>query len=82
MPRSMDVILRHEAVEKGKAGDKCIFTGMLIVVPDLSAVKLPGGGAKSYRELPSESSSFSNAGMLLKMLLVVLCCEIPEHVSP
>lgn len=36
MPRSIDVILRNETVEKAKAGDKCIFTGTLIVVPDVS----------------------------------------------
>jgi hypothetical protein len=35
MPRTMDVILRHEAVEKCKAGDKCIFTGMLTVLPEV-----------------------------------------------
>jgi DNA replication licensing factor MCM6 len=27
MPRSMDIILRHEEVEKAKAGDSCLFTG-------------------------------------------------------
>lgn len=54
MPRSIDVILRHEAVEKGKAGDRCIFTGMLVVVPDVAALKLPGGGVKAYREISGE----------------------------
>jgi DNA replication licensing factor MCM6 len=43
MPRHMDVILRQDAVEKAKAGDKVVFIGTLIVVPDLSAAKLPGG---------------------------------------
>jgi DNA replication licensing factor MCM6 len=43
MPRHMDVILRQDAVEKAKAGDKCVFIGTLIVVPDLSAARLPGG---------------------------------------
>lgn len=42
MPRSLDIILRHEEVEKAKAGDKCIFTGTLIVVPDISRGRLPG----------------------------------------
>lgn len=40
MPRSMDVILRHEAVEKSKPGERSIFTGTLIVVPDMNALKL------------------------------------------
>ena len=36
MPRSVDVVLRHSAVEKAKAGDKAYFTGSLIVIPDIS----------------------------------------------
>ncbi len=35
MPRSMDVVLRHAAVDKAKAGDKCTFNGSLVVVPDV-----------------------------------------------
>lgn len=35
MPRCIDVILRSEIVELAKAGDKCHFTGSLIVVPDV-----------------------------------------------
>ena len=42
MPRSMDIILRNDAVEKAKPGDKAIFTGTLIVVPDVSQLGLPG----------------------------------------
>ncbi|GBG27787.1 DNA replication licensing factor MCM6 [Hondaea fermentalgiana] len=42
MPRSVEVILRHEAVERAKPGDKCIFTGMLIAIPDVSRLKSPG----------------------------------------
>jgi DNA replication licensing factor MCM6 len=43
MPRHMEVVLRQDAVEKAKAGDKCVFIGTLIVIPDLSAARLPGG---------------------------------------
>lgn len=43
MPRSLDVILRSEMVERAKAGDKCVFTGTFIVVPDVSQLGLPGG---------------------------------------
>mmetsp|Transcript_43139 Transcript_43139/g.111820 ORF Transcript_43139/g.111820 Transcript_43139/m.111820 type:complete len:978 (-) Transcript_43139:516-3449(-) len=42
MPRSMDVILRHEMVERAKAGDRCVFTGTLVVVPDAAKSKAPG----------------------------------------
>lgn len=43
MPRSLNVILRGELVERAKAGDKCVFTGTFIVVPDVSQLGLPGG---------------------------------------
>lgn len=64
MPRSLDVILRNEAVDKAKvqvvvvvvgmrlmsalfqAGDSSIFTGTLIVVPDVTQFNLPGVKAK------------------------------------
>ncbi|KAJ3172881.1 MCM DNA helicase complex subunit mcm6 [Geranomyces variabilis] len=36
MPRSIDVILRNETVERAKAGDKVIITGTPIVVPDVT----------------------------------------------
>lgn len=51
MPRSLDVILRSEMVERAKAGDKCVFTGTFIVVPDVSQLGLPGGNkAQIQRE--------------------------------
>lgn len=53
MPRSLDVILRSELVERAKAGDKCVFTGTFIVVPDVSQLGLPGG---SKAELMREGS--------------------------
>lgn len=42
IPRSVEVILRAEAVESAQAGDRCDFTGTLIVVPDVSAMALSG----------------------------------------
>lgn len=50
MPRSLDVILRSEVVERAKAGDKCIFTGTFIVVPDVSQLGVPGVNAQIQRE--------------------------------
>ena len=46
----LDVILRAEIVEKAKAGDKVIFTGTFIVVPDVAALGLPGVNAEMLRE--------------------------------
>ena len=39
----MEIILRAEAVEQAQAGDKCDFTGTLIVVPDVAQLSTPGG---------------------------------------
>lgn len=36
MPRSMDIIMRTECVEKAKAGDRVVITGTPIVVPDVA----------------------------------------------
>eukprot|EP00965_Chrysotila_dentata_P077851 2568244-Pleurochrysis_carterae.AAC.3 len=42
MPRTLDVILRGDIVEKAKAGDKCVFSGTLIVIPDVSQLAATG----------------------------------------
>ncbi|MEE6489095.1 hypothetical protein FKM82_015484 [Ascaphus truei] len=47
IPRSVEVILRAEAVESCQAGDKCDFTGSLIVVPDISQLATPGVRAET-----------------------------------
>ena len=50
MPRTMDVILRGEMVDRAKAGEKCVFTGALIVVPDVSQLGLPGVRPEATRD--------------------------------
>lgn len=42
MPRSIDVILRGEIVDQAKPGDRTIFTGNLVVVPDIVQLLKPG----------------------------------------
>lgn len=42
MPRSVDVILRGDIVDKAKAGDRTVFTGTLVVVPDIVQLMKPG----------------------------------------
>ena len=49
MPRSMDVIVRNEMVERAKAGDQCVFTGTLVVIPDGSALARAGEAPKATR---------------------------------
>ncbi|KAI9513229.1 MCM-domain-containing protein [Russula earlei] len=62
MPRSLDVILRSELVERAKAGDKCVFTGTFIVVPDVSQLGLPGGNnAELQREANRNGAKSASA---------------------
>ncbi|KAG5654584.1 hypothetical protein H0H81_011559 [Sphagnurus paluster] len=64
MPRSLDVILRSELVERAKAGDKCVFTGTFIVVPDVSQLGLPGGNkAELQREANKGGAGASTGGV-------------------
>lgn len=42
IPRSLEIVLRAEAVETAQAGDRCDFTGTLVVVPDVSQLTTPG----------------------------------------
>ncbi|KAF2103104.1 MCM-domain-containing protein [Rhizodiscina lignyota] len=53
MPRTMDVILRGEMVDRAKAGEKCIFTGTLIVIPDVSQFRVPGTKPQATRGNPN-----------------------------
>ncbi|KAK9756183.1 hypothetical protein RND81_01G079400 [Saponaria officinalis] len=50
LPRSLDIILRHEIVEKARAGDTVIFTGTVVVIPDILALTSPGERAECRRD--------------------------------
>jgi DNA replication licensing factor MCM6 len=65
MPRSIDVIVRNEMVEKAKAGDQCVFTGTLVVIPDGSALARAGEAPKATRR---SSGGPSDAGGGIKGL--------------
>ncbi|KAG6556139.1 hypothetical protein Mapa_002080 [Marchantia paleacea] len=56
LPRSLDIILRHEIVEQARAGDKCIFAGTVVVIPDIAAMASPGERAESRRKGESNRS--------------------------
>ncbi|KAI8985504.1 MCM2/3/5 family-domain-containing protein [Pilobolus umbonatus] len=90
MPRSMDVIVRNEMVERAKAGDKVSFTGTLIVVPDISAFRTPGVSVEVQRDTTTRSrDGLANEGVTgLKALgvrdltykLSFLACMVqPSH---
>jgi DNA replication licensing factor MCM6 len=88
MPRSIDVILRHEMVEKAKAGDKVKFSGTVIVIPDISQLSMPGHRAEGNRFQESRGQQGYSEGVTgLKTLgvrdmgyrLAFLACHcIPE----
>ena len=42
MPRSIDVILRHELVDEAKPGESINFTGCLLAIPDITSFLKPG----------------------------------------
>eukprot|EP00873_Tetraselmis_striata_P014067 jgi/Tetstr1/434331/TSEL_023437.t1 len=66
LPRTMDVILRNHAVEQARAGDKVVFNGSLIVVPDASVISTPGERVQAIQG--SNSSGGENAIRGLKSL--------------
>ncbi|TYJ44652.1 hypothetical protein E1A91_A03G240200v1 [Gossypium mustelinum] len=57
LPRSLDVILRHEIVELARAGDAVVFTGTVVVIPDILALASPGERAECRREASQRKSS-------------------------
>ncbi|KAE8668384.1 DNA replication licensing factor MCM6 [Hibiscus syriacus] len=57
LPRSLDVILRHEIVELARAGDAVLFTGTVVVIPDILALASPGERAECRREASQRKSS-------------------------
>ncbi|CAL5214393.1 unnamed protein product [Lathyrus oleraceus] len=64
LPRSLDVILRHEIVEHARAGDTVIFTGTVIVIPDILALASPGERSECRREASQrKGSSSGNEGV-------------------
>lgn len=63
MPRTMDVILRGEMVDRAKAGEKCVFTGTLIVVPDVSQFRVPGSRVQAVRDIQGGNNEAGGSGV-------------------
>lgn len=70
MPRTMDIILRGEIVERTKPGDRSKFTGTEIVVPDVSQLGLPGvkPTAMKQRGVSASAQALGSAVTGLKSL--------------
>ncbi|KAL2258908.1 hypothetical protein VTK26DRAFT_7588 [Humicola hyalothermophila] len=88
MPRTIDVILRGEMVDRAKAGEKCVFTGALIVVPDVSQLGLPGVRRVAVRDDRGADAGGSGVTGLkalgvrdLTYRLAFLACMVSPDVS-
>ena len=67
MPRSVDVICRHEMVERVKAGDQCLLVGSLVVLPDGSALARAGEApvvAKHNHHRASDAATGGGGGVM------------------
>jgi len=63
IPRSVEVILRAEAVETAQAGDRCDFTGTLIVVPDVGSMSQAGASAERGSKVGRGNEGFATEGV-------------------
>jgi DNA replication licensing factor MCM6 len=63
MPRSLDVYLRHELVEKAKAGDAVLLTGCLVVIPDGSALAKAGEAPRTRQTRMTAADSRGVRGL-------------------
>uniref|UniRef100_A0A8C2ZS48 DNA replication licensing factor MCM6 n=1 Tax=Cyclopterus lumpus TaxID=8103 RepID=A0A8C2ZS48_CYCLU len=63
IPRSLEIVLRAEAVEMAQAGDRCDFTGTLIVVPDVSQLSTPGVRAETSTRIAGGPQGFDADGL-------------------
>lgn len=89
MPRSMDVIVRNEMVERCKAGDSVVFVGSLVVIPDASALSRAGEAPQSSRDLRGRRDEASGGGGGVKGLkalgvreLTYRTCFVATSVMP
>jgi DNA replication licensing factor MCM6 len=94
MPRTMDVILRGEMVDRAKAGEKCIFTGTVIVIPDVSQFRVPGVRPQAMRDTSNASRGNEAGGTgvsglkalgvrdLTYRMSFLACMLSPDHSTP
>mmetsp|Transcript_18745 Transcript_18745/g.39007 ORF Transcript_18745/g.39007 Transcript_18745/m.39007 type:complete len:896 (+) Transcript_18745:69-2756(+) len=82
MPRSVDVIVRGEVVEKAKAGDKCIFTGFMAVVPDSGGLSRAGEAAQTSRGALNNAEGVRGLKALGVRELTYKTCFVASSVLP
>jgi len=88
MPRSLDIIVRGDMVERAKAGDRIIFTGSLVVIPDASALARAGDAPRATRNesRANDAATGGGGGARLKSLgvreLTYRTCFVSSSVMP
>lgn len=86
MPRSLKIILRHEIVEHAKPGDKCIFTGQLLAIPDVQQLSSTTRLSRaSNRRIDSNNSGGGVTGLKalgVRELTYALCFMACSISSP
>lgn len=82
MPRSLDVVLRNEMVERAKAGDKCIFYGSLVVIPDGSALARAGEAPRVSAAPNADSNGVHGLAALGVKELTYRTCFVVSCVFP
>ncbi|KAI8868895.1 MCM-domain-containing protein [Ramicandelaber brevisporus] len=50
MPRTLDIIMRGDLVERAKAGDRVVFTGTLVAIPDIAQLAVPGARMQQQQQ--------------------------------
>jgi DNA replication licensing factor MCM6 len=94
MPRTIDVVVRNEMVERAKAGDRVVLTGSLVVVPDGSALARAGEAARAAGNdgrNGKEAAAGGGGGVrglaalgvreLTYRTCFVACCVLPSDVA-
>lgn len=85
MPRTVDVICRGEMVERAKAGDRCVFSGALVVIPDGSALARAGEAPRAShnaRHNNSDSTGVRGLKALGVRELTYRTCFVASCVLP
>ena len=70
----MDVVVRNEMADRTKPGDKCVFTGTLIAVPDLAQLRSGHDHPELTRETGGQSSYATEGLTGLHALGELSCC--------
>lgn len=86
LPRTMEVVLRNEQVEQARAGDKLVFTGNLVVVPDIAMLTIPGErvqvGRRGAHALPGLAPPSPLAGAWRRPVTAVRAPRAPPLSLP